>query len=131
MLNAEAVAERALGLAAELDRPIAVACAGRHKATIPCLDDTYAAGVIVERATGAAERLGLELELTDAAKIGLALCREAGPPVRALRQSATAAVLRRVHGEADIDFCARPDAMPIVPVVDPEGAVERYPVILV
>ena len=130
LLNATAVAERAVRLAAKLGSGIVVACAGHHRARIVSLDDAYAAGYIVERAAAAAVALGLELELTDAAKIGLALRRHAGSPDRALADSTTAAVLRRVGSERDVAFCARPDAMPVVPVVAEDGRVETHPVIL-
>jgi 2-phosphosulfolactate phosphatase len=131
LLNATAVAERAVALARELETALVVACAGRHGATIVSSDDVYAAGYILERARAAAERDGTEVALTDAAKIALAVCRADGPPERAMAESTTAAVLRRVGAEADVAFCARPDAMPIVPAVPAApGESESHPVIL-
>ena len=130
LLNATAVAERAVRLAGELGSGIVLACAGRHRARIISIDDAYAAGYIVERAAPIAASLGLELQLTDAARIGLALRRDAGPPERALADSTTAAVLRRVGSERDVAFCARPDAMPVVPIVAEDGRAETHPVVL-
>ena len=130
LVNATAIAERAVRLAAELGSGIVLACAGRHRAKIPAIDDTYAAGYILERAVPAAVALGVELRLTDAARIGLAVCRDAGSPERALADSTTAAVLRRVGSERDVAFCARLGAMPVVPVVVEDGRDETHPVIL-
>jgi 2-phosphosulfolactate phosphatase len=129
LLNASAVAERALGLATELGRSVTMVCAGRQGNRIPCIDDAYTAGLIVERTAALAALLDLELELTDAAKIGLTLRRAAGGPEQALASSATGAVMRRVQSEADIAFCGRLDTTAVVPVVTANGA-ERYPVIL-
>ena len=107
-----------------------MACAGRLMNRIPCLDDTYTAGLIIERACALAASLGLELELTDAARIGLTVCGAAGPPERALAGSATGAVMRRVESEADIAFCARLDTTTVVPAIAGSNGTERYPVIL-
>src|SRR5947199_47529 len=77
-----------------------------------------------------AASLGLELDLTDAARIGLTVCGAAGPPERALAGSATGAVMRRVESEADIAFCARLDTTTVVPAVAGSNGTEPYPVIL-
>ena len=130
LVNATAVAERAMRLAAELGSGIVLACAGRHRAKIAAIDDAYAAGYIIERAAPTAATVGVELRLTDAARIGLAVCRDAGSPERALAASTTAAVLRRVGSERDVAFCARSDATPVVPVVVEDGREESHPVIL-
>ena len=130
LLNATAVAERAVRLAVELGSGIVVACAGRHRAKIAAIDDAYTAGYILERAAPLAAALGAELRLTDAARIGLAVCHDAASPERALAESTTAAVLRRVGSERDVAFCARPDAMPVVPAVAEDGREEIHPVIL-
>ncbi len=130
LLNATAVASRAVELAAELGRGIILACAGRKGARIVSLDDAYCAGFLIERAAPAAESLGVALELTDAAKIGLGVRRDAGPPDAAMAASTTALVLSRVGGDLDVAFCARPDAMPVVPIVAEDGRAEKYPVLL-
>ena len=130
LLNASAAAERALRLAAEGAGRVVVTCAGRHKNRIPCFDDTYAAGVIVERACALAGRIGVSVALTDAARVGVTVSGASGPAERALAGSTTAAVLRRVGSEADIAFCARVDSSTAVPVLWRDARTERFPVIL-
>jgi phosphosulfolactate phosphohydrolase-like enzyme len=107
-----------------------VVCAGRRLGAIPCLDDTYAAGVIVARARAAAAGAGLAVGQTDAARMACLIADAAGEPPEALASSSTSAVLRRAGSPADVAFCARTDVTDVVPVLVRGGAEARYPVVL-
>lgn len=131
LLNASAAAEHALALAAPARGRIVVVCAGRHLNRIPCLDDTYTAGVLLGRVQAAAQRLGLSLTLGDGARIALAVVAAYPSPLEAFQRSATAEVLRRARRAPDIAFCARLDATQAVPALARHGATRpRWPVTL-
>lgn len=130
LLNASAVAEVTLDLALRMSTSISVVCAGRRLGAIPCLDDTYAAGVIVERLLSAAAKAGVGGVCTDAAVLATMAATIAGSPLEALSASATGEILRRAGAEQDIAFCARVDKTDVVPVVVSGGAEARCPVVL-
>lgn len=130
LLNASAVAERAVSLAGDGGRVVAV-CAGREWNRIPCLDDTYVAGVLVERVRAAAERAGRAVRQTDAARIAALVAGAYPTPLAAFERSATSAVLHRAGSADDIAFCARLDAVSVVPELARPGApIPPHPVYL-
>jgi 2-phosphosulfolactate phosphatase len=126
LLNASAVAEAAVDLATRLKASISVVCAGRRANTIPCLDDTYAAGSIASRIA----RLRPDSVITDAARLACLVSQSAGTPLEALAGSATGEVLRRAHSESDIAWCARVDITDAVPTLVWGGGEARHPVVL-
>jgi 2-phosphosulfolactate phosphatase len=126
LLNASAVAEAGVALAARLGTPVAVVCAGRRQNAIPCLDDTYAAGMIVGRIASQSRAV----RLTDAAKLARLVAESSGSPVDALAGSATGEVLRRAHSEADIAWCAQVDITDVTPMLVRDGGEPRHPVVL-
>jgi 2-phosphosulfolactate phosphatase len=130
LLNVSAVAEAAFDLCRRLGNPLSIVCAGREGNAIPCLDDTYTAGVIVSRLEQAAKRQGARVALSDAARISLVLANASTSPLRTLADSATADVMRRASSEEDVEFCARLDVTDVVPALVRGGAEARWPVVL-
>ncbi len=130
LLNVSATAARAVRLAGPNGTIVAV-CAGREWNRIPCLDDTYTAGVLLDRLRRQAEQQGLAVRLTDAATIAQAVAASFPDARTAFERSATAAVLRRAGSEGDVAFCARLDVAKAVPeLAHPSAALPRYPVYL-
>jgi 2-phosphosulfolactate phosphatase len=130
LLNASAVAEAAMDLAIRLRTSVSVVCSGRWLGAIPCLDDTYAAGVIVEHLIRAATERGHPTACTDAARLAQLTSADANSPLDALSTSATGDILRKAGAEEDIAFCARIDVTDMVPVLVLGGAEARCPVVL-
>ena len=119
-VNATAAAER---LAAS-DRDVVVVCAGKLGRS--SLEDTVMGGFLVERLLALRPALAAD----DGALMARALWeRWRGDLPRLLRTSTHGAYLVSLGFEADLDFCARMDSVPVVPVqrdgrIEPEGQTE-------
>ena len=104
-LNLSAVAA-AVGRADQ----VAVICAGRDGRF--SVDDALCAGMLVSRL---ADRLGVELELDDAGRAGLALASSFTPDAEFLLRTASGRALAEIGLEEDVRWCARTDAFDLVP----------------
>jgi 2-phosphosulfolactate phosphatase len=93
---------------------IVIACAGR--AGMPILDDTYLAGVLVERL----RMLFPNAELRDGSRIAQAV-RRALPVKEAFQKSESGQVMAALGLEDEILFCAREDVYSCVPQAGFEG----------
>ena len=118
LTNRAAVAERLLAEADARGTDIAVVCAGTERGTAFSLEDTAAAGAVVERVHEADRAV----VMTDEAWAALHLwhwyrCE----PERVFRESTHARALRALGFEEDLAFAARVDASPTVPVLGIEG----------
>ena len=107
IVNARAVAQRALELAAS---GVTLVCAGTEGEI--SLDDAFGAGCITREIV----RFNPEVALSDSAKLGLQLYRNAAAPAQLLRESRHGAQLERLGFARDIDFAAHADRYDIVPV---------------
>jgi len=103
LANASAVARWAAGF-----NSVLFVAAGREGRL--ALDDTYAIGVIIEALAGLAE-----VELSDPARLALEASRADAAEV--LAASAAARALEPVGLAADVEVCARRDALRVVPVM--------------
>ena len=120
LLNRRAVAERLVAAAVRHELDIAVVCAGVERGTAFCLEDTLAAGAIVESAMEAES----ELQLTDEAWAALHLWRwYRGDAMRAFRQSAHGRGLLAKGFERDLRHAARVDVTRTVPLLYDEDGV--------
>ena len=103
LANAGAVARWAAGF-----NSVLFVAAGREGRL--ALDDTYAIGVVIEALAGLAE-----VELSDPARLALEVSRADATEV--LAASAAARALEPVGLAADVEVCARRDALRMVPVM--------------
>ena len=114
LLNRRAAAERLLAEAARRGLDVAVVCAGVERGTAFSLEDTAAAGAVVEAALEA----DATLHMTDESWAALHLWRwYRGDAMRAFRQSAHGRGLLGLGFEADLRAAARLDASTCVPVL--------------
>ena len=105
-LNASA----AVDFAREMNDDVALICAGwRGRAS---LEDTLCAGLLLDRLwNGSAPP-----DASDSARIALALHRANTQPLRQTLDVCRAAnMLRALGAEADLDYCLRVDALPVLP----------------
>ncbi len=107
LLNARACAEAAAALAAETGAGIGIVCAGIEGSF--ALDDAVTAGLLVERLLEVAGARGERPRLSDAALAALRLRSAYPDPRDALEESATGDLIRSIHAEDDLAFCARVD----------------------
>lgn len=119
LLNRRAAAERIVGEAASRGLDIAVLCAGTESGTAFSLEDTTAAGAIVEAACD----LDPAISSTDEAYAALHLWRwYRGDAMRMFRESAHARALRGIGFEDDLRHAAQVDTTDAVPVLyDDQG----------
>lgn len=117
LLDARAVAEAAVELAARHDIGLGVVCAG--VAGRFALDDAIAAGVIVERALEAIGSRGGSAVLGDGAKAALRIGRSYPDLVAGLEDSATGRLVHAIGASEDIAFCARVDVSRSVGILRP------------
>ena len=98
-------------------RPVHILCSGTRDEI--SLDDCLPAGAMVQHLLAR----GRKLTSDDSGRMCLALWRDTlvAPPgiARALRESRGGRNLARIGLDADIDFCAIVDQIPIVPIFDP------------
>ena len=89
---------------------LAVVCAGREGRF--SIDDALCAGMLVARL---AERLGGALELDDGGRAAAALAEAVTPGPDLLLESAAGRALAAIGLEEDVRWCARVDALDLVP----------------
>lgn len=125
LLNATAVADHVAARAAVLGAHVTILCAGRRGSRYVALEDTYCAGVLVERLLAASD-----LVPEDAALLARQVARSytrayPGDPVAAARRvfadSWNGRRLTQMGLAGDVDFCARVDWSEVVPTLHREG----------
>ena len=117
LVNASAVSRAALAAAALLDMPVRLVCSGRESGSTACLDDTYCAGALIEKALALSEGAGLALHLRDSAQVALGVQRGYADAQAALWASESAAVLRGIGAAEDISLAAAIDTSAMVPAL--------------
>jgi 2-phosphosulfolactate phosphatase len=118
LTNRSALARRLLAEAERRGLDVAIVCAGADRGASFALEDTAAAGAIVE----AAHEADGSVHLTDSAWAALHLWRwYRGDAMRAFRQSRHGRGLLELGFEADLLYAARVDVSATVPVLSIEG----------
>ncbi len=118
LTNRRAAAQRLVGEAARRGMDAAVVCAGVERGTAFSLEDTAAAGAIVE----AVRQFDPAVELTDESWAALHLWRwYRGDAMRMFGQSAHGRTLRELGFEADLRYAAQVDIFESVPVLYDDG----------
>lgn len=117
LLNAEAVMAKAVSIAMAQNMGICLVGAGRHNGRIPCIDDTYSCGRLIQSGMDYTENHKIPIELADSSKIALKLIAAFESPEEAFSKSATGQIMRNVHSEIDIVLCAKENISKEVPVV--------------
>jgi len=116
--NRRAAAQRLVAEATRRELDVALVCAGSERGAAFSLEDTAAAGAVIEAAVDA----DAALALTDEAWAALHLWRwYRGDAMRAFRQSAHGRALRELGFEADLEYAAVIDSSEIVPSLAEEG----------
>ena len=116
LLNRRAVASAALAEAAGADRGIAIVCAGLGHGHYFSLEDTYAAGALVDSLLAEGKAAGLRPRLWDDALAALRLYRSyRGRALGCFRQAEHGRSLIDLGLEHDLEFCARTDVSTAVP----------------
>jgi 2-phosphosulfolactate phosphatase len=114
LLNRRASALRLVLEAADRQLDIAVVCAGVERGTAFSLEDTVAAGAIVESAFEA----DATIAMTDSSWAALHLWRwYRGEPMRAFRQSKHGRALHQLGFDADLAYAGQVDIYESVPVL--------------
>jgi 2-phosphosulfolactate phosphatase len=114
LVNRRAAARRLVAEAAKRGVDIAVLCAGVERGTAFSLEDTAAAGAIVEAAT----EEDAALAMTDSSWAALHLWRwYRGDPMRAFRQSKHGRALHDLGFDGDLAYAAQMDIYESVPVL--------------
>jgi 2-phosphosulfolactate phosphatase len=121
MRNATACCRVALSLAHEMDVPLGIACAGRHRRFV--LDDAVCAGALVDILLMAAQAAGMTLELTDGAVAARRLWSAYDDVRVAFRASNSGQRVQEIDAAADVAFCAEMDVSETVPRLG-EGALQ-------
>jgi 2-phosphosulfolactate phosphatase len=118
LTNRTAAARRLLDEAGRRNLDIAVMCAGTDRGATFALEDTAAAGAIVETA----HQMDPALYLADSAWAALHLWRwYRGDALRAFRQSRHGRSLAEKGFEADLRYAARVDTSDVVPALSIEN----------
>lgn len=121
LTNRRAAAQRLLDDAARLKTDVAIVCAGLDRGLAFSLEDTIAAGAIVE----AAHEMDPSLALTGDAWGAYHLWRfYRGDAARAFRHAAHGRALREMGFGDDLDYAARLDSSDVVPVLFDEDGVK-------
>ena len=114
LVNRRVVAHRLVAEAAKRKLDIAIVCAGVERGTAFSLEDTAAAGAIVESAMEADSALAM----TDSSWAALHLWRwYRGEPMRAFRQSKHGRALHALGYDADLAYAAQIDIYDSGPVL--------------
>jgi 2-phosphosulfolactate phosphatase len=121
--NARACADAAMRLAAAEGIGIRIVCAGRLRRFV--LEDAVAAGAIVARIGGVAERRGVRLEMSDAATAAVSLLSAYPDTLAALEASDGGRTLHEIGEADDLPYCAELDVADVVPALVVEGAALR------
>lgn len=118
MINCDAVAKAAVDLAMEKGMNICTVCAGREHGDIYCIDDTYCAGILIQRMEAYANSIGCPIAIQDSGKIALALVSSFGEDDEAAYcASASGDIMRNIHKEIDLHLCSRRNVTQVVPRV--------------
>jgi 2-phosphosulfolactate phosphatase len=118
LTNRRAAAETLVAHAARHELDVAVVCAGTERGLAFSLEDTVAAGAIVEAAMSA----DAALHMTDSSWAALHLWRwYRGDAMRAFRQSKHGRSLTALGFERDLKFAARTDVSTVVPRLYDDG----------
>lgn len=118
LTNRTAVAQRLLDEANKRNLDIAIVCAGTERGLVFSLEDSVAAGAIVE----AAQAADSTLHLADSAWAALHLWRwYKGDALRAFRQSRHGRALAEKGFEKDLAFASRVDSSQVVPWLHAEN----------
>ncbi|SDO33054.1 2-phosphosulfolactate phosphatase [Paenibacillus sp. yr247] len=117
MNNAQAVMEKALDMADELNTSIMVVCAGRDNTQIAALDDAYCAGILVKYGQNLAKARGIEPVFMDSAKIASHMLSVYSDTIDAFNHSGSGETMRRIQCPEDIITCAKENGSTIVPMV--------------
>jgi 2-phosphosulfolactate phosphatase len=125
LANATAVAQAAAAAALPVGN-LTVVCAGSYLHV--ALDDVWTAGRLAARA---AEFLGTQGLLTDAARAAVAVTEAMPDALVALRTSRSARALVRLGLEADVTYAAQEDRSAAVPQLVADRAAAGHPVLLV
>ncbi|MFG6120954.1 2-phosphosulfolactate phosphatase [Thalassobacillus sp. B23F22_16] len=115
--NAEAVMDKAVKMAAELDSSVTIVCAGRENGQIAALDDTYTAGVLLEYGKKAAESINLVPNLKDSAKISKHLLTTYPNTIAAFEDSGSGETMRNIKCQEDINLCAAQNSSTLAPLL--------------
>ena len=116
LLNRRAAAGAALAEAASADRSIAIVCAGCGVGRSFSLEDTYAAGAVVDSLLAQARTAGLRPRLWNDALAALRLYRSyRGRTMACFRQADHGRSLIDLGLGHDLEFCARTDVSTAVP----------------
>jgi len=116
ILNLQAVAAAALTEAAVDDRDIVIVCAGDGYGRYFSLEDTFAAGAIVDSLLAQAKAADLQPRLRNDALAALRLYRSyRGQAPACLGDAEHARSLAELGLEHDLKFCARADVSTVVP----------------
>ncbi|HEY8742389.1 MAG TPA: 2-phosphosulfolactate phosphatase [Chloroflexota bacterium] len=123
--NATAVVTAALDAARSVGN-LTVVCAGSYRHV--ALDDVWTAGRL---ATLAANSIGQDAELSDAARVAIALTHAMPDALAALRSSRSARALVRLGLDADVAFAAQEDRSPVAPQLVARQEEAEHPLLLV
>lgn len=116
LLNASAAARALVEEATSRGLNAAVVCAGLSGGRRVSLEDAFAAGALAEKALAAAEKLGVEVELTDDALIACRLVRSyGGDALAAFHESEHGRALAGLGFAHDLGFCAQVDRFDVAP----------------
>ena len=120
-VNRAAAARRLIDEAARRDADIAIVCAGLERGAAFSLEDSVAAGAIVD----AAREIDPAIALTDSAWAAYHLWRfYRGDPKRVFHHAAHARALSEIGFDADLAYAAALDASATVPVLFNEDGVK-------
>ncbi|MDI6858255.1 MAG: 2-phosphosulfolactate phosphatase [Dehalococcoidia bacterium] len=122
LLNATAAAQTLLAEAEARGLDATIVCAGLSGGKRLSLEDSFTAGALVEKAVAAGERAGIEVDLTDGARIAIRLLRHyGGDALAAFHESEHGRKLIGLGFERDLAFCAQTDRFDVVPRLEGEG----------
>ena len=118
MLNSDAVAKASVQLAQARDSDICIVCAGREMGAIPCIDDSFCAGILAEKIVEHGTSLGIVFHQQDSVKIAQRIVKTFNhDSFLAFSQSASGAIMRLAGAEEDIRLCSLDRGLQLVPKV--------------
>jgi len=123
--NLSAVTQRAYDEAKARGSDITVVCSGQLRNSRIAIEDSYCAGLMVERLH---QLSGGMVDIEDSAALARGFAASAPDAVDVLLGSMTSQRFIAQGRRADVEFCAIIDASERVPVVGEHGARDEYPV---
>lgn len=123
--NLTAVTQRAYHEAKTAGADITVVCSGQLRNSRIAIEDSYCAGLMVERLHLLS---GGTVDIEDSAALARGFAASAPDAVEVLLRSMTSQRFIAQGRRADVEFCAVIDASHRVPVVGEQGASDQYPV---